>query len=92
MGWLIEEKKNQIYMKISFKNWKKPANKVVSNIANILILLNIGLIPSILYLPISAEIKIWIIGIYNILASLINLYIKLSKTNNIDDVQSITKV
>lgn len=63
-------------MGFSINNWRKPANKFVSDIANILVSLNLGLIPTILSLPISSDFKIWIIGGYNILASLVNLYKK----------------
>lgn len=72
-------------------NWRKPANKIVSDIANILILLNAGLIPSVLYLPISDSYKLWIIGGYNVVASLVNLYKKASHTPEIDDVTLINK-
>lgn len=77
--------------KLTLKNWSKPAKKEISNLANILIILNAGLIPSILALPIPDEIRLWIIAVYNVIASLITTYKKLSKDETIEEVALMDK-
>ena len=77
--------------KLTSKNWNKPAKKGISNLANFLIILNAGLIPSVLALPIPDNDRLWIIAIYNVIVSLINTYKKLSKDDTIEDIALIDK-
>ena len=47
-------------MKLS--NWRQPADRKVSDIANILVILNSALIPAIIGLPFGDGMKLWIIS------------------------------
>lgn len=76
-------------MKLS--NWRQPANKTISDIANVLVILNSALIPAIMGLPFGDNMKLWIIAIYNLVAGLVTTYKKFTKSTDIQDVEQIQK-
>lgn len=76
-------------MKLS--NWRQPADRKVSDVANILVILNSALIPAIIGLPFGDGMKLWIISGYNVVAALVTTYKKLTKANDIQDVEQIQK-